>query len=248
MSSAKREKSKVIEIRPFHEFQQVEKETNNNEQLEKTTLDIEVEEAKQQLHSIEEQRKVILQELKEEIEKERTAWEETKKAEMEQIKQEGYKVGYEDGKTSSLNKYSYLIEEANELTESASQQYYEQISQHESTIIHLAIQIAEKILTTTLDEQPDQFIPIVQAAILDLKDNETFNIYLHPANYEDVLKQKDELYESVSKTATISLYIDDKLQKNSCLIKHASGKVDASVNTQLTEVKQVLIGLVEKNI
>lgn len=243
-----KEQTKVIEIRPFHELKQEQVEqTDDNEAVEKTSLKQEIERAKQKLQAVENERKKLLAKIHQEIESEKKVWEQTKEEEMERVQQEGYKAGFEQGKNESLSEFEYLINEGNELVSQAKEQYYKQLQQSESVIVQLAMQAAEKILNQTLSTHPEKFIPLVQKAIQDLKDNLTYSIFLHPKNYETVLKQKDELYESVTETATISLYIDDELEENSCLIEHASGKIDASINTQLSEIKQVLVNLAEKN-
>lgn len=241
------EKAKIITIRPLHEFKEEKASDQDNTLIEKTSIQLELEKAKQELHSAEQQREKIINNLHNEIEREKLAWEQIKQEEMERIQQEAYQTGFEEGKNESLAQYKHLIDKANELVNRATAQYYEKIEEHESTIIHLSIQIAEKILNNTLSEDPSSFIPVVKAAIQDLKDNFTYKIYVHPNKYNIVTEQKDELHELVDEKATISLYIDDEIGENSCLIEHSAGRIDASVDSQLKEIKRALTELMETN-
>lgn len=243
----KQNKTKVIKVRPLHEFKKEEKDAAINDLTEPISLQLQIEQAKQQLHSVEKQREKLISELHEEIGREKEEWEKLKQEEMERIQKEGYESGFQAGKQESLAQYSHLIDEANALTERATDEYYEKIKQYESTVIQLAMQVSEKILNDKLLDEPKSFVPIVKAAIQDLKENYSYSIYLHPDNYDIVLNQKEELYELVDEKSTISLYIDNEIDVNSCLIEHSSGRIDASVDTQLKEIKRALTQLMETN-
>lgn len=247
LSNVNKTETKVIEIRPLQKIKKEEKhQLKENKAIKKTSLQLEIEREKQKLHALENERKQRLQQLQIEIENEKQLWEQTKQEELKQIQEEGFNAGFSEGKNKSLTKYKHLIDEANDLVIKAKEQYFAQLQQTERTIVQLAMQTAKKILNQTIDEAPERFVPIVQKAIEQLKEDETYTIYLHPRNYETVLKQKAELYESLSESATILLYVDEDLEKNSCLIEHSSGKVDASVNTQLNEIKKILLNIAKK--
>src|SRR5690625_4814653 len=91
LSSMKKEdKTKLIEVRPFHEFVKQEDKSEDSELLEQTSVQLEIERARQRLHSIEQQRQSILTNLKREIEEEKEEWEKIKQDEMARVKQEGF--------------------------------------------------------------------------------------------------------------------------------------------------------------
>src|SRR5699024_6757327 len=143
---------KVIELRPFLKFKRKEQDKEDNSLVEKASIQLEVENAKKELQSVEQQRQNLLANLQEELAEEREQWEKTKILEMEHGKKEAFDSGYDEGKTESIQEYRHLIEQANSLVENATEEYYEKVKQQESTIIYLAIQIAEKILQNKLSE------------------------------------------------------------------------------------------------
>ena len=81
---------------------------------------------------------------------------------------------------------------------------------------------------------------VVALEIKEIKDQSVVSIYLHPANYEIVLEQKAELKKMLETDTKLSLYINDELAENSCVIKHPFGEIDASVDTQLEAIRNVL--------
>jgi len=174
------------------------------------------------------------------IAKEKAAWEEQKAIEKKEAQNVGYKVGYDAGYEDVFKEYEALIVEANNFTARAKADYDKTISKYDDAIIELAIAVAEKILANKLQERPEHFKQIVYQAIEDLKDSSNVEIYVHPSNYEMIMQQKEELEQMVRKEDIISIYMDQQLRTDGCLIKHQYGQVDVSIDTQLRQLKQVL--------
>lgn len=63
---------------------------------------------------------------------------------------------------------------------------------------------------------------------------------MHPNNYKLVTQQKKELDLFVDRDIKVSVYINETLTENSCLIEHQFGQLDASIDTQLHEIRKVL--------
>ena len=107
--------------------------------------------------------------------------------------------------------------------------------------MELAVHVAEKILKVQLNDEPKSFLPIVLSAIETIKDQSMVSIYLHPNNYEEVIQQKDELIRSLDGDTKVSIYIDHKLKEHACVIEHPFGQIDASIDTQLQQLRKALL-------
>src|SRR5699024_1823464 len=101
--------------------------------------------------------------------------------------------------------------------------------------------IAEKIIGATLKEQPETFLGMVRNVLKDLREVGRVTIYLHPDNYEYVYQQKEELISLLEDPKRISIYADDTLQTDSCIIEYPHGQIDASIDTQLEQVRKSLL-------
>lgn len=230
---------KVIQIKPVDYFkkQQELEESPPNE------IDIhreEIESTKKELKQLQSEKERLLQSVQEEIETEKHNWQKEKEHWIEQAKQEGYNAGFALGKEDGYSQYKALIDQANSIIQSAREDYYQTVEQNEETIIHLAMHTAEKILQQKIADKPEMFINIVRTAIQDIKDQSNITIYLHPANYQFVLQQKEELMRLLEKEAALSIHINERLAENACIIEHPYGQIDASVDTQLTQIRQIL--------
>lgn len=200
----------------------------------------ELKHAGKELAQIKEEKETLLASLKAEIDKEKKNWEEEKKKWIEAAEKEGYESGFLQGKEESIDQYSNLIEQANSLTETALQDYNKTIEKSEETILKLAIHTAGKILTHKLKEEPAIFLPIVKAAIKELKDQRIITIHVHPDHYSTVVEQKDELAHILEDDMKLSIYANEELDVNGCFIHHPFGQIDASVDTQLEQIRKTL--------
>ena len=203
-----------------------------------------VKEAKKELEAVKKERKNIIADTESQIQLAKEKWEEEKLLLMEQVKQEGFQVGFEQGKNESLEQYSQLINEANLIIDAAKKDYQLTVEKSEETILQLAVYVAGKIMKQQLEHNPESFIPIVKEAISNIKDQRELSIFLHPDNYEYVLTQKNELERILDSKANLSIYVNEALEKDSCLIEHPFGKIDASIHTQLSKMHQVLYEIV----
>ncbi|WP_196493848.1 flagellar assembly protein FliH [Ornithinibacillus caprae] len=238
---------RLIQIRQI----QVKKE--QQEQLEATVENTVVEEEKtlqairNEVEELLIQKDTIIQETKEEVEQEKINWEQEKQQYIELAKQEGYQAGFNLGKDEGLAEYQGLIAQANSIIQSATNDYHTTIEKSEDSIVEMAVFVAEKILKQQITEKPETFLHIVREAIDSLKDKSSISIYLHPNNYEAVLQQKNELKQIVTNKAELSLYVDEKATEGSCVIEHPFGKIDASIDTQLLQIRDVLHVVVMEN-
>ncbi len=233
-------KEKLIKVRPIelnnHDIAHASPSTAD----EQKNIQSEISQAYERLQQIQEQQAAMVQETKTEIEKARENWKTEKEAYIKQAQDEGFSKGFELGQQEGQDQYKELLTNANKIIESATKDYHSTIEQSDETIVELAVHAAEKIIKKELKENPASFLTIVNAAIKEIKDQSDLSIYLHPGNYEMVMKQKDEIVQLVDKDLNVSIYVNDQLKEDSCLIEHPFGRIDASIDVQLQELREVL--------
>ncbi|MGM8211755.1 flagellar assembly protein FliH [Virgibacillus sp. W0430] len=239
-SVSQTENKKVIKIKPIQAIIQQEETQVMDDDQERRTVEHQLKKMKEELRHVQEKKEIMVQEITTEIELEKQKWS-TEKAELvKQAQKEGFQAGFEQGKLECISKYEEQIEKANALTRAATKDYYTTVEESRDTIIQLAIHTAEKILKGKLTDDPALFLPIVKTAITEMKELSKISIYLHPDDYEFVLKQKDDLIKSLDGDTKLSIYMDQKLAKNDCLIVHPNGQIDAGVDTQLQQIARAL--------
>lgn len=249
LSDIRSPNQKLIKIKPI---ELIRKDSNHPQEEvtpddEDTTIQTELQTAHETLQNLKEQQSRLIKETEAEIATEKANWETEKQTYVEQAKEEGYQAGYADGKQESMNEYALLLEKANEIIKAAKTDYHKTLEQSDGIILDIAIHTAEKIIKQRLSQKPESFLPIVTEAIKEIKDQSDITIYLHPANYTFVLEQKDELAHVLDDEKDISIYIDENVAEGNCLIEHAFGQVDASIDTQLQQVRKCLHELKMEN-
>ncbi|MFD1037988.1 flagellar assembly protein FliH [Virgibacillus byunsanensis] len=230
---------KVIGLKPI---QFIKEEDNTETEVINQNEDIQmkVQKGYEELQQIKEQKESLLHETDAQIEEAKQKWESEKQQYIEEAKNKGYNEGFTSGKQDSLNQYKELIAKANSIVELANADYHATVEKSEETILELGIKTAEKLIKQHISQDRNSFLEIVKAAIKEIKDQSNISIYLHPDNYEYVLQQKDEICRILDTDTKVSIYINEDLEENGCLIKHPYGQIDASIDTQLIQLRQVL--------
>jgi len=210
----------------------------------KTPLEL-IEEAKSEAIQIREQAKFERDTLYEEIQQERESWVQEKILLTTAAGEEGYKVGREEGQQQGYSEYQDKLKEAQQIVKAAKTDYTTYLETSEKTILDLATKIAKKVIGTKIEENGCSFLSLVKKALKEVKEYQEVQLHVHPVHYEELLLKKEELLSVFSNEANLFIYPDDELSEDSCLIESTSGRIDASVDTQLSEIKHKLSELLE---
>lgn len=245
---------RVIGIKPF--FQQQESEApsqvddKQDRELEVKQLEEEANDklrhAESKLAEVKQETERMVQQAQEEVEQQKGKWEQEKQQLIEETKQAAYKDGHEQGKNDAFREYEQLIEEAKKIVETANHDYHAKVEQSEETILNLGIKIAEKVISKKLDDDPSAFMSIVHSVIHEVKELEQLALYVHPDQYPNVINQKSELEMIVDYQANLSIYPKNGLKQNQCYVESSFGRVDASVDSQLEELRAKLFSLLRE--
>lgn len=231
-----------IKIRQFPTFQHEEhhstvSETVIHEQLKQANAQADL--IVTQAH---EQAEAILLDVHQAKEK----WEvEEKPMYIEQAQKEGYQQGIEDGMQQGYHEMSESIAYAQEIIDLAKREYGIKLEAAEPVILELAIKVAEKIIGLELTEDNLTFLSIVKRAIKEARESREVQLHVHPIQYPFILSQKEELLSIFPKNTDFYIYPNDDLLESSCIIESENGRIDASVDSQLQEIKVKLIELLE---
>lgn len=239
-------KIEIKQIKQRNVEEKVPPQTLSNEE-ESNLIEHEITELQEELKSLQTKKETMLDKVYDDIKGAKENWEKEKEVLIEETKRVGYESGFKQGEIDSKKANEALYTETNKIVLAAKEDYYHTLDQSDETIVELAINTAEKIINQKINDKPESFLDIVEEAIQEIKDQSVITIYLHPKNYQQVLKQKKELIASVDGSITISIYTDKNLSENDCHIEHPLGKVDVSVDTQLTQIRKTLIEFVKEH-
>lgn len=234
-------KPKVIALKKI-DFNKVNEDTRKDTSPEETQeiIQMKMDSFEQELHTLSLKRETMLEETQQLIDQEKAAWEIQKQTEKEAVLEAGYQEGFTKGEQAAEERYKDLLNEANDIVTSAKEAYHATIEKHQATILQLSTMIAEKIMKQKLKEDKAVLVAIVKEAMMHLTDTSNIAIYLHPSHYRFVSDQREELEEMLEDGDILSIYTDRHMEVGDCLITHPYGQIDASMDTQLAQVKEAL--------
>jgi len=184
------------------------------------------------------------EQIRQQIYLEKQEWEQQSSLLAEESRQLGFEQGYQEGKNQGYADYRQTILFAQETVEAAKRDYQNHIESSEKTILDLGVKIAGKILGEKL-AAAEGFLTLVKRALKNSRDYKDIQLHVHPQHYQDLLAQKEELIAIFPKDIDFYIYPDDELEETSCIIESENGRIDASVDSQLEEIKIKLFEMLE---
>ncbi|HEU5140975.1 MAG TPA: flagellar assembly protein FliH [Bacillales bacterium] len=156
--------------------------------------------------------------------------------------QQGYQVGMREGK----EKYEELIAEAKNSVEATKKARKERLDETEHDILELGVKIADKIIGSVLLEDTERWLEMVKKAISEVKEYGEIRLIVHHKWYDFMLSHKKEFESLLKNSAEFYIYPEITDDEFTCLIEFPSGRIDASVDSQLTEIKKQLAAKLEE--
>ncbi|MBS4193982.1 flagellar assembly protein FliH [Lederbergia citri] len=236
--------AKVIKVRKIESLHQ-----EHDEQINQTIF---MEERAEILRNAELEAQKLLEEAKlkvdqmiEQVEMRRTEWQEEEQRLASEAYEKGLHLGIEEGRQNGYTEYASLIEKAKDVVDSSKKAFQSYLESSEPTIVEIAIKAAERIMYTSLADEEERFIPLVKRALKEAKDFKEVQIHVHPLQYELLLSEKNELDAIFPHGIQCFIYPDEDLEEYSCFIESENGRIDASVSSQLVELKKNLMELLK---
>lgn len=189
-----------------------------------------------------------LEQSKKEFQAEVDKWHSERETEKKRMEEEAEltfnqsaEQGYQDGLEQGKQEYSSLIDRAKETVDQSKVDYHNKIAESSPVMLDLAFTIARKVIGDTFKTDDSAWLILVKEAVTEIREQEEVKIYIHPSWYETTLQQKKELQGIALHTRELLIFPDDSLTENDCLIETPYGQIDASVDSQLRELKRVLV-------
>ena len=182
--------------------------------------------------------------LQEEIER----WNEEKMILISEARQEGYLIGKEQGLMDSQKECQHMLDLAKETVNQAKKEYQSVVEKSEFTILHLGIKVAEKIMNQHLADNQENYLFIVKKAIKEAREYKNIELHVPPLHYAFLLTHKKELMSLFPRDIEFYIYPDDELDENGCVIESSNGRLVASVDDQLEEIRVKLQEILEEDL
>lgn len=184
------------------------------------------------------------EQVRQQIHLEKHEWEQQKSLLAEESRQHGFEEGYQEGRNQGYEEYRQAIVFAQETVDASKRDYQNHIDSSEKVILDLGVKVAGKILGKKLAAE-EGFLPLVKRALKNARDYKDIQLHVHPNRYQELLSQKEELIAIFPKEILFYIFPDDELEETACIIESENGRVDASMDSQLEEIKNKLFEMLE---
>jgi flagellar assembly protein FliH len=240
----------VIEIQPVSiftaassQFIQEDDETKI-QRLKKEAAEL-LQEAESEAVRLKGEAEKFLHEQQERLAAEEQEWRHKMQQEFEMMQQEGYETGFQNGLNQGLENWQDKLNEVNQFIEKTKQDYYQVLSEAEPQMILLAMKAAEKIIGKKLEESPETWVSIVKQLVKEAREFEEVKLYVPIGWFDLTVRHREELKNMLQSTASLFIYPDETLQENGAVIEFPFGKIDATLDVQLKEIREKLLEQIE---
>lgn len=153
-------------------------------------------------------------------------------------KEQGYAEGYAAAEVKIIEKYEILSAQMKQVTDGISAAVQEHIGAVEKRAMQLSIEIARKILQTTVETEPDYILAVLRQAMGNLGAAKPLRIKVSHQDYEflDVVGLPPDLAEGELGVE----YVADPSIVSGCVVETDFGELNLELDVLWNEVKQAL--------
>jgi flagellar biosynthesis/type III secretory pathway protein FliH len=111
--------------------------------------------------------------------------------------------------------------------------------QAEQAAVDLALQLARKIVATTIEIDCEAVLKVVTGALRRTTVREHLVLEVHPDDFELVRDSAEDLAGRVGGIHRIDVVAERRVDRGGCVVRTAEGEIDAGINQQLERAAEV---------
>ena len=202
-----------------------------------------------EVKTINEQEKAEIEQLRqtatEDISIDASSLENEKTVLQQQAYEEGFQVGYEEGHNKSLSDMATSVRNANETTELSHENARQYLISQERIILDIAMLSAERIIGQTLKDDEEVYLSVVKRALKETREMKEIKLYVSLDYFELVSDNRSELSSIFPPNVPFLIFANDDFESTECYIETNHGRIVVSIDEQLNELREKLIGIME---
>ena len=168
---------------------------------------------------------------------------------VDEIKNEAFNEGFEAGRLKGMQKRydeaGPLVLQVNSVMEQLNSLRQAVRFQAEKELVELALQIAKKVVAEEIKLPNDVIKNIVKAALHETEVQGKIYLYLHPDDYEFLLKSKADLERYLNEEQTLVLRQNPELKPGSIYVESDEEIISRSIEDQFDKLEETLTEQIE---
>ncbi|MEX2672229.1 MAG: FliH/SctL family protein [Phycisphaeraceae bacterium] len=158
---------------------------------------------------------------------------------------EGLEAGRVAGHAEALETSRQSLEKLQEAWVNAARQWdddrRQMVLEARQSVLELAVRMAEKIVHRVPHVEPSVVQDQVEQAISHVTGPCDVSIRIHPADRDLVEEALGPVTQQLSQVRHASLIEDEAVGRGGCVVSHGTGRIDATLETQLTRLVTTLL-------
>lgn len=155
---------------------------------------------------------------------------------------EGHEIGFQKIKETFSKENEIRVKEINDMLETIEKQKHNIILKYENEIEKLSVDIAEKIMRQEIELKDNVLSKIIESVIKDYKNVEWVKIYISDKDNAKKIEADKLLISELHKISNdVKIEVENNLDVGSCIIETPDDIIDASIDTQLNNFKEILL-------
>ena len=149
----------------------------------------------------------------------------------------GYDDGYRAGIAEALAPASQALAAALAANEEAAE---ELADASERRAVELALMIADKILASSLELQPELIVDVVAGALRRVSTPQHVTLQLNPGDLDLVRGSIEQLADGPSVLERLEVVGERRIPRGGCVLQTTEGEIDGQISEQLARTGEVL--------
>ena len=166
-------------------------------------------------------------------------------AKAEQIRGQAHAEGFAAGHAEGVNDGLAAVQAAANALQAAANGILatreEMASGLEHDAVELALAVASKILSGTLEVQPERVLDVIRGALRHIADRRRIAVLVDPEDLEVVTAAIEQVSAQAGGIELCEVQAERRVGRGGAIVRTAEGEVDACVGTQLERAREVIV-------
>ncbi len=161
------------------------------------------------------------------------------RCDAERIKEEARQAGFEQGMAEAEARWVHAIEDLKQQQRQIERDRDMMLANAEMELVSLALEIARRVIHTEVRTHPDTVVSITRTALERVRGQDV-RLTVHPDDLDAIRAAEPEL-SAVLGAESLKVTVDDVIDRGGCIVEAPSGRIDATLETQLAQIGRALL-------
>ncbi len=154
---------------------------------------------------------------------------------------EAYDKGYNEGLKKAEEQYQNILQEANNIKETALLDYEQEMANLEADAIRLILEISRKVIAEEVKTNKNLILSMAAQAFKKCALKDEIVLKVSSEDFEYVHENKEELLASSEGIGELEIKRDSALKSGACIVETPFGSLDASIDTKFNLIQEEFI-------